>query len=795
MEKLWPIIWLILGTLGTILFFYAFHLSRRPEINSEVAQRSLQFREHCKIWGLGHDKIWRRYSFWRTNLATFNISGQGIILYSRRLSFAWGAAVLLFLTSYFTYQLSSLKSNKDQVEAFSDCDVMAVAEKKGLLKHQEVAKQEAFLSYSVCMFLSMAMSYVVLMIASVIFEYTQIRYSISIDENNSTHEDYALKGVGFPKDCTDPNEIHNWAQKILDQANTADEQYRIVGCSLAYDFKTHEEFINNAINYWVEELEVQFERKQRTFEKHSPRSPITHGTSRAKMQTKSLEDKFDQEKRRDCLSLGSIARLEFLDFFFWGSCNDEPSEDSSGPPDQEEVVEVLKNLQGSGFCYLIFDTPVALQVFKDLCTVTPAVFRDNHKVTIEDVSSEPTDLYWENFTQMNFWPRIMLGCLMILLTIALWVAMYMPYAMFTGARTSFLEGTLLGLIITVGNAIIAIVIDIITKWAGFRQKDRRDMTILSLALLSTLLNTVFDLWMVLRISKGVGASGEGGSEGSSEGFDHIVARELFLMIVPGYLILPYLVTPLVEHVLPYWLGLWIVRSRNTSLRNAEECLKCPEFDICWRYSDLHNNFTVCTLMLFTVSPHSYEVMFWLVVFLMLIYGIDKYKLLRQTSQTFYTTRRLSNAASMWWCVPTGVLAAVTAWWASRADILPSQNASVTCIIVFFVHCAMWLCLYQLAHACAKSRQEEIVETTPYKEMCETLHAEGMMWSYFSTNPIYCLRSKYLGLKEAGSDTFPCIPYVPGRQHLQPGAPDHYQTKERSHSGAPPGPKTLSLGLE
>jgi hypothetical protein len=182
-------------------------------------------------------------------------------------------------------------------------------------------------------------------------------------------------------------------------------------------------------------------------------------------------------------------------------------------------------------------------------------------------------------------------------------------------------------------------------------------------------------------------------------------------------------------------------------------------------------------MLFIVSPLSYHVMLWLVGFLVLIYCIDKYKLLRQTSQTFYTTRRLSNTASLWWCIPTATLATVTSWWACRADILPSQNWQTTCLVVFVVHCAMWVCLYRLAHWCAEST--EVVETTPYHEMCETLRNDGMLWSYFSTNPIYCLRSKYLALKEPGSTSYPCVPYVAGKHYLQPGAPSHFVLREAS----------------
>merc|ERR1719240_1857787 len=105
--------------------------------------------------------------------------------------------------------------------------------------------------------------------------------------------------------------------------------------------------------------------------------------------------------------------------------------------------------------------------------------------------------------------------------------------------------------------------------------------------------------MVLWITKGI--TPKDMLKGSLDKFDRTVAKEMFACIVPGYLILPYLATPLVEHVLPYWIGKWMVRSKRISLRDAEKCLECPEFDCVWEYSDMINNFTICLLMLFMVS--------------------------------------------------------------------------------------------------------------------------------------------------------------------------------------------------
>lgn len=748
-----PVVYAILGFAVMMLVLYVVNLARRPQVNSEVCEQSLQFRDHSKNWYIDDDKSWHRYPLMETNVSQVDVSGQGVILYFRHLTFAIGAALLLFLTCYITFRFSSAKTQEDQAQALTDCyyyqDSAAATE---WLKHSAENKQEMLLNDSRCMFISMTVAYLVLLIASSIFEYSQTKLSQSIDELNATHEDYAVWTSGFPKDSTDPNELVEYFQRVLDSAAGRTGMHRIVGCSIAYDYKQNEELISNAIWEWVEELEEQHIRE--------------HGSGADRGSGQSQES-----KDHGCLSASSVASFSFLDFFFWGSCTDEPPE----KVDKEEVVEVLKELNNSGYCYVIVEDPATIDFLKEEAMPKAPKFRGMHEIQLSDIASEPQDLYWENFSNMNFWIRLLFGLFMIAVTICLWIGLYMTYASSSSTHASFLEGTLLGFIVTIGNVIVASVIDTVTRFAGFMQKDRRDMAILSLALICTLLNTGFDIWMVFRIAKGITITDAG--SGTSQGFDHVVAEEMFAMIVPGYLILPYLVTPFFEHVVPYYLGLWLVRSRKAALRAGEDCLKCPEFDICWRYSDMHNNFTVCTTVLFMLSPRNYQVMAWLVVFLVIVYGIDKYKLLRQTSRTFYTTRRLSETASLWWCIPTGTLAAAATWWACRAGVLPSKSGHLMCIIAFCVHCIVWLCLYRFAHWCARS--EEVVETTRYDDMCKTLRETGMMWSYFSTNPIFCLRSKYLQLKEPGSSTFPCVPYVVGKEHLQPGASSHFVIRETS----------------
>merc|ERR1719393_333499 len=107
---------------------------------------------------------------------------------------------------------------------------------------------------------------------------------------------------------------------------------------------------------------------------------------------------------------------------------------------------------------------------------------------------------------------------------------------------------------------------------------------MGLAFLFCLLNVVADIWMTVKIAKGTHL--DEAFEGDEVGYDKVVVRELFALIVPGYLFVPYLLEPFVEYVLPYWVYRWLVRSdARFSPREAEKALEPPEMDIVWRYAD------------------------------------------------------------------------------------------------------------------------------------------------------------------------------------------------------------------
>lgn len=768
----WRCVYIALGSVGVLLFLYFIMLSQRPIVNNDVLEAALLHRDHRKVWQEREDHAFHQYDFTGTSLVSTDISGQGVLLYFGFLTFASFLAGVLLVMAFVAYEFSALKEHR---ETFKDTNDGVSQHCSASTEHLANRSLEVYGNYNIRMFVCMLLTYFFVLATSMLMVWYQTNVSYRWDENNSTHEDYAILASGLPEDATDPNELCSFFQKALDKELekreiSGEHNLHVIGVSIAYDYKQHQDLIDNCLKDWIEDIEIEKERRS--------------WKSRPKTESH-LDQEGNEEKRSCCRSFLSIARLEFLDFIFLGTCGEEPERHHQQEQHEraDKIQGVLRSLQCSGSAYVIVSQPVVTEILVDIFSSPTAPRFRKTAVSLQDVLSEPPSLYWENFTEMNFWPRIVFGMFVTMLTIFLWLCVYMVYAVsyskyvsVPGAKPSFFQDTLLGLLVAVGNAIVAQVVDCVTQWAGYRQKDRRDIAILSMAFLATLLNTACDLWMVMQIAQGVQLTND--FQGKNDGYDHVIAEELFSLIVPGYLIIPYVATPVIEHLLPYIMGTWYIRSRRTSLRDAEACIACPEFDICWRYSDIMNNFTICSIMLVFISPNSYRVMCWLVIFLLLIMGIDKYKLLRQTSQTFYTTRRLDNAAQLWWSFPTGVLASITVWWACKAELLPwmKTHHKLLCLLGFVVHVVIYLFLWTIT---GRSVPPAKTETTTYDDMCDQLWVEGKVWSYFNTNPVVCLRSKHLGDEVPGCRTHPCVPYIPGKVFLQQGVPIRFAHNEET----------------
>jgi hypothetical protein len=232
--------------------------------------------------------------------------------------------------------------------------------------------------------------------------------------------------------------------------------------------------------------------------------------------------------------------------------------------------------------------------------------------------------------------------------------------------------------------------------------------------------------------------------GRNTSYDIVVAHELFKLLVPGYLIVPQLGCPVGSHLLPYLVAKYLIRTHaRVAQHSANRSLLCPIFDICWRYSDILNNTTLCIILFFFASDKGYKIMFWLIVFMLLIYWIDKVLLWRYSTTTMYDTNMLSRTFALWWSVPLALLACSVAFWGKRADYI--QNNS-TLVALPVLHLIFYITMIYVIDQ-FKAQPSKAMKNLPLSSLREDRPAVEQ-WqyynktpSYFNTNPIYCLRTR------------------------------------------------------
>eukprot|EP00927_Polykrikos_kofoidii_P009003 TRINITY_DN13745_c0_g2_i1.p1 TRINITY_DN13745_c0_g2~~TRINITY_DN13745_c0_g2_i1.p1 ORF type:complete len:1183 (+),score=150.03 TRINITY_DN13745_c0_g2_i1:25-3573(+) len=543
-----------------------------------------------------------------------------------------------------------------------------------------------------------------------------------------------------------------------------DDRCHVVGTSIAYDFHDHQESILREVDSWVQALEGWVEdvkgsqsEGERQSNEGGRRPDLSRVFSPAEQDGRASRG-VQTETRGDIID---TLHTEWVDEF------DNMEGFARRKAFFENIVlkmvglreESPENIGGSGKAFVVFSTQAARDAVVDMARhrrLAPMRFKIKngrtqwHKLIVEPASCEPVSVNWENFSRAVHFPqKLFLGVTMMCLTFLVWVFLYLPYAAYyaeiltiPGLQPVAAQEYTLGVLIAFGNVLLQTVIEKVAVWAGFLYKHNRDTTVLTLAFLGTLVNTSFDLAIVALAAQGT-KSGQA-FMGRETTFDSVVANELFHLIVPGYLFVPAIGCPIVERVLPFLMCRLLIRTHaSVKLRRATVALQSPSFDICWRYADILNNTTICACLLFFSSSRSWKVMVWLLLFILLVYCIDKYLLLNCASTTIYDTDILSSSFARWWCLPTALLAIVAMYWGYKAGMVRSPGVCVACLVI---HVVVFLtAMLQVEWFCEKC----VPDPRLYPDAVREMRGSGRPWDFFNTNPVFCLRTRFLEPASSG----------------------------------------------
>jgi len=319
---------------------------------------------------------------------------------------------------------------------------------------------------------------------------------------------------------------------------------------------------------------------------------------------------------------------------------------------------------------------------------------------------------------------------------------------------------------------------------------------------SIFVNTCVDLWMVMLLVQGVSQQdlvaemgeatlGESGilsikSIAEHPAVQRSVYTQLLTYLFPGCLLVPFMMEPLATNIFFYWLPVWLVRSRpEVGMFEAETRLVAPPFDLS-RYGDITVNISLCLLALFFTYRDVYMVFGWLIVSLILIYAWDHYRFLRCCRQCYFASPGMDHTKDYLMAACCGLIAAslvFRAWAASDEGFLeglkelwvevlktqggPAHKMRQLWLLLkretivwhvcaaFLFHCA-WH--FSLLYWLVPSLEGDGAEHDDCKEYQELASKTPCTW--FNSNPMFALRSKYLFRHE------PCAtPVMVGKEYL------------------------------
>lgn len=465
------------------------------------------------------------------------------------------------------------------------------------------------------------------------------------------------------------------------------------------------------------------------------------------------------------------------------------------PRSPEHMVQALHGIETSGSAFVVFNTHSSLERALDVFGVDATtgvqrtdapLFRGSCSITMHRHHCDPQTVLWSNWgkTYREFCHKICLGILAIALALAFWIViLYGPYAYYVVSYStvrgmnegSFVQSTLLGLLIAAGNFGLYTMAQVVASKAGFHYKDRQDRFYVVLYTIAVFINTCLDLWVVTVIARGYSLESADQMTpdevlSGSMAYRHSLYVQLLSYLYPGTLIIPFLLEPVVALVFPYYIAKCLVRSRPDifrKVRDAEDCLSCPYFDLS-RYGDILMNVMLCILMLYLAPVDLWWTFLYLTISLLYIYMLDHYRFLRCTQGGVYADDSMDSTAQYLCAVPCALLAGCAAHrlqYHHYIILLNLPNTLTLPAAATMLHLILHICMLgkvvpklqgsleqRKKHQLATPEQHPIVT---YKEV-----ASHIACSWFNANPVHCLRSKYIYQHEP-----PCVYYVKGQQHL------------------------------
>lgn len=709
-----------------------------------------------------------------TNLCTAKVAGAGLMLHFnfQFVVIGWAAGIALAWTL---------------LAAFVDIDFLILGTKSATTPRENCVvvawgfvTQRRLMGAKVRFLLAL---YIISFVLAIAHSVRQLRIFQKYDDEETTHKDFCALCTGLP-----PIKGNERVEDELKKCMEAATGQTVVGVSVCWDFKDDEPTLMGIIENDLSEREcltptvTDMETEVNEPDSGPIRqvlemvenvflSPVTQ-----RILTKGRRKLRIYRRARAALSLS--ARSMTTNNL---SLKKKKKVGRDNGSLEVNVSETLGNLQTAGQAYVVFHTESSRNAAVTCAQRTAGIqFRDA-VLHLQAARYEPISVVWRNCTNETALSKIcrFIGCVALLLAaLAAWVCVfYLPYAYFAmsfsysyGQEPGFIEGMAFSMIVVGGNAIMYIVCSEIADSMRFPTVDAREVCYMLLYCFACIFNVILDLavtylvvyrMMVAQNMHTAQAKPLAEIESNTELFStyamqKYVGYSLLTYAFPATFLIPFLLEPIITIYLPFKIMSCIIRTKPR-LRGcqAQNFLGSTPMDLS-RYGDILVNVMLAVLILFFPGGFTLPMFAGLALSNCWIYAMDHYRVVRSVPYCEFAGMAVDWCSQWLLAFPCGFILSCTIYkFYVQTDMgIQGMNMISLCTVAFLVHITVHT-LILVGIVPLFGRREKPPSRRTYRQCSRRIAC-----SWFSANPVHCLRSSFVY-----NHYPPCDFCVPGKEHL------------------------------
>jgi hypothetical protein len=722
--KIWSVIFALAGIIGVVLFSWLIRLWLLPVTNAAGLKEGLAYRSSLKLRiprslvpsvaamnGVEMDNTTRPLWPISTNLHAIQVAGPGLTLHMnfQLALIVWGCGVVV------TWVIFTFYTNPEMLvlglyPSDTPQELCSVTLRGKELQSRLIPTKLVFL----------ILMYVFTFAFNFAYALYQRRKFLVIDDE-TTMSDFVAICTGLPS-LPGTEKVEDIVKESIEAAT----KEKVVGVSVCWACKEFDEEVQEATDREVEMLEG----------------------------APTLQDQatLDQNNRGMTKVFGKLDAV----FGFTGELPDHVSK----AEERKSVEELLPNISSTDSAFIVFETESS----RDKAVAAVHSFRGisfkEHVLHLKRETCEPDTVNWNNFnvSQAEFFRKLSIGTLSVLIGLVLWCfCFYYPFAYYQasyakqGEEPGFVAAFIFSMLVVAGNQIMYFICAVIADSVGFRFNDNQEAIYIAMYTAACTLNLVVDMAMEFYLAyEAAIAAGAYTADGKLledlTGFQEIfetyvmqkaVGTRLFEYCFPATFLIPFIMEPIFAIFLPYEICKLLLRTHpEVKGREAEKSLDFFAPMDMGRYGDLLLNIMLSVLIVFFPPGTFLKMMLALVVSHIFVYLYDQYRILRSVPAFDYSSDCIERLVQILMGVPLSFLAAGIVFKGNA--FLDLQNNELfaamagAAIFTFVLHTLLMKFLVPRFD----STKHHVSEST-FADF-----AESQSSTWFSENPVHCLRSKY-----------------------------------------------------